>query len=243
MINTIINIIRDLNEGFVLPDQDDRQTQVDLYSQIAKLFIDEMDYKYYFFADLILETDNNGKTNLDQIEEATIHNSEAFLTTEAPDPSSSYLILVMKVDKIEESIYPKIIELEENEFFFKKYVFYYTEEELNAFTEWYSKMKSSRKASIKQLLNEISEPNVDFDCLHISFFVRLLIKIPFLKLDFPKAVLKDFSEVVNSKISSTRGDRGNRIQELNQFMFNMVDMESDSADAISDILYKKFMEE
>ena len=243
MINTIINIIRDLNDGFVLPNQDDRQTQVDLYSQTVKLFIDEIDFKYYFLAELILETDDNEKNNLDQIEKDTINNSEAFLTTEAPDPSSSYLILLMKVDKIEESIYPGIIELEENEFFFKKYVFYYTEEELNAFNEWYAEMKSKGKASIKQLLNEISEPNVDFDCLYIAFFIRLLIKIPFFQLDFPKAVLKDFNEIVNDKISSTRGDKGKRVQDLNQIIFDMVDKGSNTANVISDMLYEKFLEE
>lgn len=243
MTSNILDIIRMLNDGTVISGQSDEICKVNLFSDDANLYVDQSNLKYYYFADLIVDENNNRKSNLGQIEKSTVNNSDAYITVDPPMPNSSYLILFWKVTTIDESIYPQIIRLEENEFFFKKYVFYYMQDELVAFSDWLSKTSSSKKCCLSNLLEELTESTVDFDAPHVSFFLRLLIKIPFWNLKFPKAVLKDFDSIVNLKIESTRGTIGEKVKALNSTITKALDSGITMVDTISDIICKNILEE
>jgi len=237
MINEIISIIRALNSGSVLPDQKDIDTKKELFSEAAQLFISETDLKYYFFASFCAEKDNYQISNMGEIEKATIKNAETYQAIDPPTPNSSYLVLFWEVTYIDESIYRHIIKLEENEFFFKKYVFYYTAEELRAFKKWYSEKVAANKGDIKTMLKEIT--NEDFEKPEICFFIRLLIKIPFFDLPFPKAVLQDFDQIVQNKILVTRGESGRKTKELDEIISQTLSTDTQSLDEIIDAIYKK----
>lgn len=130
MINTILDIIRLLNDGNIVPMQKDEDTKIDLYNEKVQLFMDASgeESKYYYFSELEINDEN--QDNLAEIEDVAL-NSDAYTVIEKPTPSDSYMILFWKVECIEERMYPDIIKIEENEFFYKKYVFYYTEKELH----------------------------------------------------------------------------------------------------------------
>lgn len=242
MTNHILDIIRELNGGSIIIGQADEICKVDLFTDDANLYVDESNSKYYYFADLVIDENDYRKSNLGQIEKSTVKNPDAYITVAPPTPSSSYLILFWKVVAINESIYPQIIRLEENEFFFKKYVFYYTQEELDAFVNWFSEMSSAGKGCLSDLLEELSGESVNFDAPHVSFLVRLLIKIPFWNLVFPQAVLRDFDDIVSSKITSTRGNTGEKVKELDSTITKAIASGAATVDAISDIIYKTMME-
>ena len=125
MINTILDIIRLLNDGNIVPMQKDEDTKIDLYNEKVQLFMDASgeESKYYYFSELEINDEN--QDNLAEIEDVAL-NSDAYTVIEKPTPSDSYMILFWKVECIEERMYPDIIKIEENEFFYKKYVFYYT---------------------------------------------------------------------------------------------------------------------
>jgi hypothetical protein len=239
MINEIINIIRTLNSGCVIPKQKDIYTKKELYSEEAQLFINELDSKYYFFTSFYADKENYQISNLGEIEKITIKNADAYKLIDPPTPNSSYLMLIWEVDSIDESIYSHIIKLEENEFFFKKYVFYFTTEEFKAFKNWYSQKVTANKGDIVAILNEIS--NEDFEKPEICFLLRLLIKIPFLPLPFPKAVLQDFDLIVQNKISLPRSESGIKIKEMDELISKTLSIGTLSLDEMIDVIYKEEM--
>lgn len=243
MTNKILDIIRKINGGSVIADQSDEISKVDLFADNVNLYIDEFNSKYYYFADLVVDEEDRKKNNLGQIEKSTVNNLDAYIKVEPPSPNSSYLILFWKVSTIDESIYPQIIQLEENEFFYKKYVFYYTQDELDGFLKWYDEASSNGKGKLSDLLELLSDPSVDVDTPHIRFIIRLLTKMPFIKLVFPRAVLKDFDSIVNAKINSTRGGTREEIKELDSIIAEAINLENSTVDTISNIIYKKLMEE
>lgn len=237
MINTIMNILRSLNEGTVITNQKDENTRVDLYSDSAELYIDYSgkESKYYFFSEFCMDKEWND--NLGEIEEVLINN-DMYAVIGEPRPSDSYLILFWKVNEINDSIYPYIIEIEENEFFYKKYIFYYTENELNSFVKWYNQMKSQGVTSLTEVLEELN--NIDQDSDQVNFLTRLLIKVPFLNPVFPKAVMNDFDKMVQKKIDSTRQKKD--IEIINEiFVEAICDIEPD-IEKISVTIYEKLME-
>ena len=144
MINTMLDIIRLLNDGSIVPMQKDEDTKIDLNNEKVQLFVDASGEKskYYYFSEF--EIDDENQDNLAEIEDVAL-NSDAYTVIEKPTPSDSYMILFWKVGGIEERLYPDIIKIEENEFFYKKYVFYYTEKELQCFKKWCSSLKTNGK--------------------------------------------------------------------------------------------------
>ena len=220
MINTMLDIIRLLNEGSIVPMQKDQDTKIDLYNEKVQLFVDASgeENKYYYFSEL--EIDDKNQDNLAEIEDVAL-NSDAYTVIEKPTPSDSYMILFWKVECIEERLYPDIIKIEENEFFYKKYVFYYTEKELQCL------------AAI-QFLNDESEP--------VQFLTRLLSKVPFFNPIFPKAVMNDFGEMVRHKIGVTRKQKKN-VEMINDMFIRSIEETSFNVEVLSDMIYQKILEE
>lgn len=176
MISTILDIIRLLNGGNVIPMQKDKDTKIDLYNDKVQLFVDVSgeESKYYYFSEL--EIDDENRDNLAEIEDAAL-NSDAYAVIEKPKPSDSYMILFWKVEHIEETLYPYIIKIEENEFFYKKYVFYYTEKEQQCFEKWCESLKINGKPMLDTVLEEVQFLNDESE--QVQFLTRLLSKVPF----------------------------------------------------------------
>ena len=209
------------------------------YNEKVQLFVDASgeESKYYYFSEL--EIDDKNQDNLAEIEDVAL-NSDAYTVIEKPTPSDSYMILFWKVECIEERLYPDIIKIEENEFFYKKYVFYYTEKELQCFEKWCSSLKTNGKPMLDtalaaiQFLNDESEP--------VQFLTRLLSKVPFFNPIFPKAVMNDFGEMVRQKIDGTRKQKKN-VEMINDMFIRSIEEASFNVEVLSDMIYQKILEE
>lgn len=95
MIDIIMDIIRLLNEGNVIPMQKDQNTKIDLYNDQVQLFVDSSgeENKYYYFAEFAIDDEQD---NLAQIEDVVL-NSDVYTVIGKPKPSNSYMILLWKV--------------------------------------------------------------------------------------------------------------------------------------------------
>ncbi len=251
MIDTIIDIIRSLNAGNVLPLQKDEETKIDLYNNDVKLYIDYSgnDKKYYYFAEL--KMDDEKDDNLAQIEDI-LRNNEAFTVIGEPNPSDSYMILLWQVEYIDESIYPYVIKIEENEFFYKKYVFYYTEKELKSFVDWYHALTEKGTSTLTEILNVLQFS--DEDSAEVSFLTRLLAKVSFFHPVFPKAIMNDFDKMVQKKIDGIRqtqkekSDGSRRTQKeaveiINNIFMEEIENGNANIEKLSNKIYQKMMEE
>lgn len=219
MINTILDIIRLLNDGNIVPMQKDEDTKIDLYNEKVQLFMDASgeESKYYYFSELEINDEN--QDNLAEIEDVAL-NSDAYTVIEKPTPSDSYMILFWKVECIEERMYPDIIKIEENEFFYKKYVFYYTEKELQCFEKWCRSLKTNGKPMLDTVLEAVQFLNDESE--QVQFLTRLLSKVPFFNPIFPKAVMNDFDEMVKQKIDGIRKQKQN-VEMLNDMFIRSIE--------------------
>ena len=120
MNNKILSIIRRINAGSIITQTDDSTSRHSI-DQHNELYLDNKRNNYYFFSDVV---DNENCVDINGIEKA-ISESNLYDNIEKPSPSESYLILLWKVESLDDNLFPIIIEIEENEFVFKKYVFYY----------------------------------------------------------------------------------------------------------------------
>ena len=239
MINTILDIIRLLNDGNIVPMQKDEDTKIDLYNEKVQLFMDASgeESKYYYFSELEINDEN--QDNLAEIEDVAL-NSDAYTVIEKPTPSDSYMILFWKVECIEERMYPDIIKIEENEFFYKKYVFYYTEKELQCFEKWCRSLKTNGKPMLDTVLEAVQFLNDESE--QVQFLTRLLSKVPFFNPIFPKAVMNDFDEMVKQKIDGIRKQKQN-VEMLNDMFIRSIEEASFNVEVLSDMIYQKLLEE
>jgi len=227
--NELFKILSRMNGGSILSGQADDFTRKNLFSDAASLFIDEMDNKYYFFAEYIIDGESD---NFYLIQEATIRNKEAF-GDEKVNPSDAYLIMFWKVDEINESIYSKVIKFEEDEMFYKKYLIYYTEEELNALI---SRLDEYKEPNLKKIIEDISTKEKLDDAWKLA--IRIMTKIPFWNMEFPSAVMEDFEEKVEKSISrTTKNIDTNALLELKAF----IDNEKCVADDLADKIITKYL--
>ncbi|WP_142415345.1 ABC-three component system middle component 1 [Hathewaya massiliensis] len=99
-------------------------------------------------------------------------------------PQFIYAIVILKTSCIGEQLHKKIIEIEENEYFCKKYVFYYNDDEVNTFEAW---AKKNKKDSFNELIriksNNKTINKKDNDSIALKFMLRILIKFIFVKVD------------------------------------------------------------
>lgn len=195
-MNKYIDLLMRINDGQLIPNIQNEDALRNLFSKEVALFKDIISNKYYFFAEYL--ADENNEDNMADIEKQTILNHEAFAES-IPSPSDSYLILFWKVEEINDRIISKVIELEENEFLYKKYVIYFTADEMTNLIKW---MDSEKYTGIQELLSGITKtPNLPD---YLLFLIRIFIKVPFWNLDFSKSQMKDFESMVCEKLSSGR---------------------------------------
>lgn len=239
MTSIIMDIIRLLNEGNIIPMQEDQNTKIDLYNDKVQLFVDQLgeERKYYYFSELEMNDEN--QDNLAEIEEVAL-NSDAYTVIGKPKPSDSYMILFCKVNQIDESLYPYIIQIEENEFFYKKYVFYYTEKEQECFIKWCESLKTNDKQMLDIVLEAVQF--MDDESNEVQFLTRLLSKVPFFNPIFPKAVMNDFDKMVGQKIDGIRKQKKN-VEMINEMFMKSIEEESFDVEVLSDMIYQKMLEE
>lgn len=251
MIDTIIDIIRSLNEGNVLPLQKDKETKIDLYSNDVELYIDYSgnNRKYYYFAEFKMNDEK--EDNLAQIE-SILRNNEAFAVIGEPNPSDSYMVLLWQVENIDECIYPHIMKIEENEFFYKKYVFYYTEQELKSFMDWYHKLVERGVSALTEVLDALQF--LDEESAQVNFLTRLLSKVPFFNPVFPKAIMNDFDEMVQKRIDGIRQTQKEKadgtgttqketVGVINNIFRKAIENGNIDIEKLSNTIYQKLMEE
>ena len=133
-----------------------------------------------------------------------------------------------------------IIKIEENEFFYKKYVFYYTEKELQCFEKWCRSLKTNGKPMLDTVLEAVQFLNDESE--QVQFLARLLSKVPFFNPIFPKAVMNDFDEMVKQKIDGIRKQKQN-VEMLNDMFIRSIEEASFNVEVLSDMIYQKFLEE
>ena len=220
-------------------DMLEQYKKIDLYNEKVQLFVDASGEKskHYYFSEF--EIDDENQDNLAEIEDVAL-NSDAYTVIEKPTPSDSYMILFWKVGGIEERLYPDIIKIEENEFFYKKYVFYYTEKELQCFKKWCSSLKTNGKPMLDTVLEEVQLLNDESE--QVQFLTRLLSKVPFFNPIFPKAVMNDFGEMVRQKIDGIRKQKKN-VEMINDMFIRSIEETSFNVEVLSDMIYQKILEE
>ena len=130
--------------------------------------------------------------------------------------------------------------IEENEFFYKKYVFYYTEKELQCFKKWCSSLKTNGKPMLDTVLEEVQLLKDESE--QVQFLTRLLSKVPFFNPIFPKAVMNDFGEMVNQKIDGIRKQKKN-VEMINDMFIRSIEETSFNVEVLSDMIYQKILEE
>ncbi len=229
MNEELLQILSKMNGGSVLSNQPDNLAKRDLFSNDVSLFIDEKDNKHYFFAEYNLEGNTD---NYHLIQRATIQNQEAFGNSRV-NPSDAYLILFWKVDEINDFVYSRVIKFEENEMFYKKYLIYYTEEELSALT---AKLNEYEEVNLQKLIEDISSGEVD--AIDWKLAIRIMTKIPFWSLTFPSAVMGKFEEMVEQSINNTTNNTDiDAILELKHF----IDRKPCEVDEMVDKIFLKYM--
>jgi len=224
-ITQYLDIVKLMHNGSVIFEDKQNDCEINLGTDELKLYI--TGNKYYFVAKY--------NENLNQIENNIFENEIVKMLSDR-QPNNSYLILIYNVETITNEIYKEIIKLEENEFFYKKYVLYYTDEEFQAFMEWWNKIE---KKELRALLSDQGlNPNATDK--HIKFLFRLLIKTPFIHLEFPKTKMKNFEDLLDRKIQNLTTEKVAVIQLYNNFSGDYLNMDSQS---IANTIFKEIVEE
>lgn len=223
MLNEFISIISSLNNGTIIKGMNNEDTEIILGEQNLKLYC--ASHKFYFLSDY--------QDNYDVIEK-NIKNNRIVKEITNIRPNNSYLVMFYKIDIFDEDVSKKIIKLEENEFFYKKYVFYYTEEEYSSFIEWYNERSEKSLSSI--IKSEECTPESEY--LYMQFLLRLIIKIPFINLEFKKMELENFEDLLNTQLDGIRKNK----EEVHK-IYNRLkgEIEKLSTDEIAENLFSEII--
>jgi hypothetical protein len=221
MLNEFIVIISSLNNGTVISGLNNNDTEILLAEPSLKLYYSN--HKHYFLSEYQDDYD---------IIEKNIQNNQFVKAIKDIRPNNSYLILFYKINSFDEDVSKKIIRLEENEFFYKKYVFYYTAEEYESFREWFNKRPEKSLSNI--LRTEECSPESAY--LYMQFLLRLIIKVPFLNIEFKKMELENFEELLNLQLE---GIRNNKEEVRKTFNRLTNELETRSVDEIAEMLFSE----
>lgn len=223
ILDQFISIISSLNNGSVISGMKDKDTEILLGESKLKLYCTS--HKHYFLSEY--------QDNYDVVEK-NIKNNRVIKDIKDLRPNNSYLVLFYKIESFDEEVSKKIIRLEENEFFYKKYVFYYTEKEYLSFVEWFNKRKE--KSLIDILKTEECLP--ESTDLYIQFLLRLVIKVPFLDLEFKKMELDNFDDLLNTQLDGIRKNKDEVYKIFNRLTN---ELEKYSPDKIAEVLFSEII--
>lgn len=120
-------------------------------------------------------------------------------------PQFIYAIVILKTIYTEEQLYKKIIEIEENEYFCKKYVFYYNDDEVTKFEGW---AKKNNKNTFNELINiETNNKDInksDQNAIALKFMLRMIIKFIFIKVCIGNRELRSFDKELTMQLAKIR---------------------------------------
>ncbi len=158
-------------------------------------------------------------------------------------PQFIYSIVIMKTSYADDKFFKKIIEIEENEYFCKKYVFYYNDDEINEFESW---AKRKKKKTFNELIN-LETNNMDINKndkngIALKFMLRIIIKFIFIKVCIDNKELISFDKELTKQLAKITDEDVKK--NLNLFSEENLDklISMDLDEAVEDYL-SKFSEE
>lgn len=228
-MNKYLELLRTINGGNVFFEDEGPYVVKNIVGENIVLCSDPRDAKNYFFAkyNFTGETDN-----MLEIEDNTTNNMELF-DGKRPNPSDSYLILFWQVPEINEGVLAKVVEIEENEFFYKKYVIYFTKEELDEFNNW---IEEQSYVDITKILKAISDEK-DKISSKFQFALRIFSKIPFYYFDFQQDELKGVEDLVSQRIKGLSSE----VNELYNYLEELLITDLNVSDELIDEMYEKYV--
>lgn len=128
-------------------------------------------------------------------------------------PQDAYLIIFTKITNSEESEFKEVISVEENEFRYKKYVCYYTDEELADLKQHEDQLLSDNDWSKGTTFDDTKK--------YKSLLYRIIIKVPIIQLVFEKKELEEFEDIFEEE---KRNSKNFSFEELTK-MENHIDQE------------------
>ncbi|MBC2080468.1 hypothetical protein HCA99_14655 [Listeria booriae] len=142
-------------------------------------------------------------------------------------PQDTYLTMFYKVKEITPEMIKEIIPIEENEFRFKKYVFYYTENEIE-----------KTRDNIDNFFRQNIWTNTDLKDLKNPtslFLQRLAIKVPIIKLNFEREEVQGYDYFFNKEITGIRKER-EMIKVIDKQINELLQQERDMENIIQHII-------
>ncbi|MBC2005486.1 hypothetical protein HCA78_17060 [Listeria booriae] len=150
-------------------------------------------------------------------------------------PQDTYAIFIFKVHEINEDTYKEVIAIEENEFIFKKYVFFYTDAELSNYCNEESKLIFDESIWRDRKIK-------DFTSLFSKFVLRLVIKAPIIKLNFSPKELVSYNKILEDELATSK-ITVERIHELDVFIENQLKESNMNAEKVAESLLNSLLEE
>lgn len=154
-------------------------------------------------------------------------------------PQFIYAIVILRTSYAEDKLYKKIIEIEENEYFCKKYVFYYSDDEVNKFKAW---AKKNNKNTFNELINlESNNKDInksDQNAIALKFMLRMIIKFIFIKVCIGSKELISFDKELTIQLAKIREEDVNKnlIMFSEENLDKLISMDLDKA--VEDYLSK-----
>lgn len=213
-LSLFLDIIRQINGGNIISNIPDVKSRISLPGDNVTLYCQPLPkgMKYFFFANL--GDTQNIEESISQIETITIYKRNEWSNGNPPHPSDSYIIYIWQIPEFTEEISKQIIRLEENEFTYKKYVFYYTAHEYEAFSNWLT--KTCHDQPVRNIIQMIKPELIETDAM--QFLLRLIIKVPCLSISFQTNELPDFDQLVAQYILRIQNkEERNNAKEFNKF--------------------------
>ncbi len=203
------------------------------------------DYKYYFTkglygkVHLLCEESKNLEETLKIVEKICI--SDEILKDMWPQ--FIYVVIIKRVNQINDQTLKEIISIEENEYFCKKYVLYYEEKEVEALKEWMDKEKEYKLGNMINLDECVSYMNEEDkkEKYAVKMLLRLLIKCPFVQYKFDKEVFEDFEAELDAKLKVVRKIDKKKMTEYKENFFDK--LEPDNIENMVDLFIQSVRKE
>lgn len=232
-------ILTKMNNGQLLSNASEIKEIHNGNDNIIILAIDNVNNKHYFMANYVIDSEND---NFSEIENAILNK---YYFENKVNPSDAYLILFSKInfpdeDKtntiINDETNRKIIKLEENDMFFKKYVVSYFEQEYENLEKW---VNDNNILSLDRIIEIL--PNIENDNKALyNILIKILIKIPFWSFSFPSAIMQNYDQLVIDSINNMNHKNKNDVMAINTLINDNMEK---NAEELSSLIFDKYMKE
>lgn len=184
-------------------------------------------YKYYFTKGLygkvflLCEESKNLEETLKIVEKICISDE----VLKDMWPQFIYVVIVKKVNQVNNQTLKEIISIEENEYFCKKYVLYYEEKEIKALKEWMDEVneyKLGNMINLDECVRYMNEEDKK-EKYPVKMLLRLLIKCPFVQYKFDKEVFEDFEAELDAKLKMIRKIDKKKMMEYKAIFFDKLE--------------------